>query len=255
MTDPFEAEVEKQLKPFTEKNSYSKERLNALNVESFTRKWKVLLSGQDDRIVMTGTPAQVEQHKVAFSYGLLEWIPKEEYPKVLDIGCGAGEVKALKEIGYDVTGITLGPMNIDYAKEVHDIEIVYGDMHDLPFPEGSFDAVITKHSFEHCFAPILVTLEIWRVLNGGGRWVLQQPDATTEGGFNWAHPSVLSAEQRRCLFTNFCFSILHNTESETVSERVSEEQIRKAPESPYQVQALGLYALMRQAEQAQGGRE
>lgn len=54
------------------------------------------------------------------------------------------------------------------------IDIV-ADAHELPFPDGSFDAVIAIEVFEHLRDPKLATSEIHRVLRPGGRAIVTVP--------------------------------------------------------------------------------
>ena len=59
--------------------------------------------------------------------------------KVLDLGAGAGETVALlRSMGYEARGIDLSPRGEGVEK---------GDLLAAPFPDGSFDAVISQCSF------------------------------------------------------------------------------------------------------------
>lgn len=50
---------------------------------------------------------------------------------------------------------------------------VVGDAHQLPFPDGVFEAAITFNTFEHLRDPALAARELYRVLKPGGRLILQ----------------------------------------------------------------------------------
>lgn len=59
--------------------------------------------------------------------------------RVLDMGAGAGEtLRLLRTLGYDAEGVDLVPRSADVTR---------GDFLRLPFPEGSFDAVISQCAF------------------------------------------------------------------------------------------------------------
>jgi SAM-dependent methyltransferase len=94
---------------------------------------------------------------------------------VLDVGTGTGVVAiTAARAGARVTGLDLTPELLDQARENARIarmpQIVWteGDAESLPYPDASFDVVVSQ--FGHMFAPrpeIAVT-EMRRVLKAGG---------------------------------------------------------------------------------------
>ncbi len=95
---------------------------------------------------------------------------------VLDVGTGTGNVAiTAARAGARVTGVDLTPALLDQARENARIaqmpHIVWteGDVENLPYPDASFDVVVSQ--FGHMFAPrpeVAVT-EMRRVLKSGGR--------------------------------------------------------------------------------------
>jgi SAM-dependent methyltransferase len=94
---------------------------------------------------------------------------------VLDVACGTGNatLPAARQ-GARVTGLDLTKSLLDVARakaraEGLDIEWVEGDAMRLPFPDGSFDVVLS--TFGCMFAPIQerAAAELVRVLRPGGR--------------------------------------------------------------------------------------
>ncbi|MEQ1730764.1 MAG: class I SAM-dependent methyltransferase [Vicinamibacterales bacterium] len=94
--------------------------------------------------------------------------------RVLDVGCGTG-VAAISaaRLGARVVGLDLTPALLERARENAriagvDIEWHEGDAEQLPFPDGSFDVVISQ--FGHIFAPRpdVTVSEMLRVLRSGG---------------------------------------------------------------------------------------
>jgi SAM-dependent methyltransferase len=95
---------------------------------------------------------------------------------VLDVATGTGVVAiTAARAGARVTGLDLTPELLDHARENARIaqmpHIVWteGDAENLPYPDASFDVVVSQ--FGHMFAPrpeIAVT-EMRRVLKSGGR--------------------------------------------------------------------------------------
>lgn len=95
--------------------------------------------------------------------------------RVLDVGTGTGVVAiTAARSGAYVCALDLTPELLVQAKEdaaiagQHDIQWMEGDAENLPYPDNSFDIVISQ--FGHMFAPRAdkVVQEIHRVLKPGG---------------------------------------------------------------------------------------
>ena len=95
--------------------------------------------------------------------------------RVLDVACGTGVVAiTAARRGAQVRGIDLTPALLGRARQNASlagvgIEFVEGDAEALPYPDGSFDVVLSQ--FGHIFAPRphVATSEMLRVLRPGGR--------------------------------------------------------------------------------------
>ena len=82
------------------------------------------------------------------------------YSPVLCVGCGDGT-----ELSFfpGATGFTLNAgALLPAARQRHDV--VVGDMHALPFRDGTFDAIFCKDCFEHALAPSIALSELCRVV-------------------------------------------------------------------------------------------
>jgi len=100
--------------------------------------------------------------------------------RILDLACGYGRLTIpLAKEGYDIEGIDLTPDLIADAKRSAKVRFRVGDMLDLPYEDGSFDAIICMwSSFNH-----LLTLadqvtglnEMHRVLKKGGLAIVDMP--------------------------------------------------------------------------------
>jgi len=91
------------------------------------------------------------------------------------------------------------------------------DMHDLQFPPGEFDAVVTRQVFEHSFAPWLLAAEIWVILRTGGRWIIDLPSPQNKDMWTMWHPNLLYAKQMRFLLEKTGFKIVHAEEGAGIS--------------------------------------
>ena len=98
------------------------------------------------------------------------------FKKVLDIGCGKGRHSLLfAQHGFEVSGIDLSASAIENTMQTLatngvNCEIIWADMRDLPFSDGSYDAVFSYLTISHTdTAGVRKTLsEIHRVLKPGG---------------------------------------------------------------------------------------
>lgn len=70
---------------------------------------------------------------------MLSLAPLKAGARILDMGAGAGETLALlRESGFDAVGLDLSPRSPS---------VTQGDFLAAPFPDGSFDAVISQCAF------------------------------------------------------------------------------------------------------------
>jgi SAM-dependent methyltransferase len=99
--------------------------------------------------------------------------------KVLDVGCGPGHLanRLASDHGLEVTGLDLDPAMIARARANADRGVaverqptfVVGGVAALPFPDSSFDLVVSTLSMHHWADPTAGQAEIARVLRPGGR--------------------------------------------------------------------------------------
>lgn len=95
--------------------------------------------------------------------------------KALDLGCGTGIYSyLLLERGLNVTGIDISSEMLNVAKVKRgeeNVNFVQGDIHSLPFADGTFDLVISNIVLEFTKQPKQIVQEALRVLKKGGRFV------------------------------------------------------------------------------------
>ncbi len=96
-------------------------------------------------------------------------------PRLLDVGCGIKPYETLfapkiaEHVGIDYQPTTAGSYGTSTRADV------WGDSLDLPFPEASFDTVLSTQVIEHVTDPIRALAEIHRVLKPGGVLILSAP--------------------------------------------------------------------------------
>ncbi len=126
--------------------------------------------------------------RIARRKGLLGALAVQPGEHILDIGCGAGylaaEIAALVGSGGRVEGVDVSEDMLAAARSgCHDqpfsswIRFSRADAAELPFPDGSFDAVVSHMVYEYV-TPIDKALgELRRVLRRGGRTLVVGADS------------------------------------------------------------------------------
>src|SRR4051794_17859996 len=105
---------------------------------------------------------------------LVNWAGIRRGQKVLDVGCGTGVVAiTAARLGATVSAIDLTPELLVRAREnaaIAEIDVDWkeADAEALPFPDATFDVVVSQ--FAHIFAPRpdVVVAEMLRVLKPAG---------------------------------------------------------------------------------------
>src|SRR5207249_2824497 len=92
----------------------------------------------------------------------------------LDVACGSGKLTAeLARIAGPtgrVVGLDFSPEMLAIARRQHpDIEFIEGDAQNLPFEDGSFDAVTIAFGLRNLADPVRGLDEMRRVLTQGGK--------------------------------------------------------------------------------------
>lgn len=97
--------------------------------------------------------------------------------RVLDCGCGPGSITlGLADAASpgEVVGVDLVPAEIEAARSlaaeqrVSNVHFEVASVHELPFPDGTFDAVFAHALLQHVREPLPALKEIRRVLKSGG---------------------------------------------------------------------------------------
>jgi SAM-dependent methyltransferase len=97
--------------------------------------------------------------------------------KLMDFGCGSKPYKPLFVNAKEYIGV-------DYAGEGHsheneEIDVFY-DGKTIPFPDNTFDSILTNEVLEHVFNLEDILKELHRVLKPGGKILITTPFAWTE---------------------------------------------------------------------------
>jgi ubiquinone/menaquinone biosynthesis C-methylase UbiE len=100
--------------------------------------------------------------------------------KVLDVGCGPGSLaRHLARDGHTVTGVDADPLMIDRAQylatNVSGVTFEVGDVRNLRFDEGAFDAALATNVIFLLPDPLLGLKQMTRVVRPGGLVAMLNP--------------------------------------------------------------------------------
>lgn len=105
----------------------------------------------------------------------------ERNSEVLDVGCGYGATAIFlaREYGCRVVGQNISERELELAAERAEeagltdlVRFEYGDFHEIPSPDDSFDVIWSQEAFLHGADKDQVLSECRRVLRPGGRLVI-----------------------------------------------------------------------------------
>ena len=105
--------------------------------------------------------------------------------RLLEIGTGKARMLAeLLARGLDARGVESNPWMLDESRRLYgDLPVTLVSGHRLPFPDRSFDLVVSFDVFEHIADSDAHLREVRRVLTPGGRYLLQTPNKWTNSVF------------------------------------------------------------------------
>jgi SAM-dependent methyltransferase len=106
-------------------------------------------------------------------------LPKTSSLRLLDVGCGAGNmIHHLSEYGR-VKGIEIDPRPVKMARQRgYDVD-QFDATQPLPFPDDSFDAVTALDVIEHNQDDLAILADSYRVLAPGGFMIITLPIGTS----------------------------------------------------------------------------
>jgi len=168
-----------------------------------------------------GSPPRRQDFLVAkadFVHEMVKWGGLDKFPAgttVLDVGCGIGGSSRIlaKDYGFEVTGITISPQQVQRAQELTPPEVPaqfkVDDATALSYPDASFDVVWSIEAGPHMPDKAVFAQELLRVLKPGGLLLVadwnQRDDRQVPLNFwekpvmkqlldQWSHPAFASIE-------------------------------------------------------------
>lgn len=97
---------------------------------------------------------------------------------VVDVGCGGGLfTRMIREQGYRAIGFDYAPDAARVAWRVNNVPTSCGDLPAAPFRDGSIALITMFHVLEHLYDPAAYLQAAHRLLQPGGKLVIQVPNA------------------------------------------------------------------------------
>ncbi|GAA2987717.1 class I SAM-dependent methyltransferase [Actinokineospora diospyrosa] len=108
------------------------------------------------------------RHRPRYPDEAVEWVVGD-HTRVLDLAAGTGKLtETLLEFGLEVTAVEPDDlMRAELIRLLPDVHARKGTAEEIPFPDASFDVVVTGQAFHWFDTPEALT-EITRVLRPGG---------------------------------------------------------------------------------------
>jgi SAM-dependent methyltransferase len=105
--------------------------------------------------------------------GVLEWLAAKPGEKILDLGCGDGQLtQRIAATGADVLGVDASADMVRAARQ-RGVVADLGDAEQLPYADKTFDAVFSNAALHWVRNQDAMIAEIDRVLKPGGRFVAE----------------------------------------------------------------------------------
>jgi SAM-dependent methyltransferase len=105
--------------------------------------------------------------------GVLEWLAAGPGERILDLGCGDGQLTArMIAGGADVHGVDASPAMVAAARK-RGIPADEANAEKLPYPDASFDAVFSNAALHWVRGQDEMMTEVHRVLKPAGRFVAE----------------------------------------------------------------------------------
>jgi SAM-dependent methyltransferase len=145
----------------------------------------------------------------------LERLRPQGLAQLLDAGCGTGGlIKTLQAANpaWQMTGLDFMPLACALARERTGAEIVQGSIASLPFPDESFDAVVSADVVCQVTDGAMALREFFRVVRPGGivlvnvpafRWLWSYHDDTCETQHRYTRPELTALFQTAGFMVEF----------------------------------------------------
>ncbi len=113
--------------------------------------------------------------KVEFDYDIL-YLKSTENNKLLDIGCGNGDlISRLQQKGWDTEGTEIDSKSVELCIE-RNLKVRQGEVTEMNLVNNSYDVITINHVIEHHYDPRLLVSRSFELLKNKGRLIVVTPN-------------------------------------------------------------------------------
>ncbi len=106
---------------------------------------------------------------------IVEALPRTESFRMLDAGCGTGQMTKLLERYGEAVGLEIASEAIDFARKRGVVNLIQGSITDPPFAAGSFDLVLSLDVIEHVDNDVQIIDSLFEIVKPGGHLIVTVP--------------------------------------------------------------------------------
>ena len=106
---------------------------------------------------------------------IVEALPRNESFRLLDAGCGTGQMTRLLERYGEAVGLEIAPEALEFARKRGVKNLIQGSITDPPFAAGSFDLVLSLDVIEHVDNDVQIIDSLFEIVKPGGHLIVTVP--------------------------------------------------------------------------------
>jgi len=106
---------------------------------------------------------------------IVESLPRPDGFRMLDAGCGTGQMTKLLERYGEAVGLEIAPQALEFARRRGVKDLVQGSITDPPFAPASFDLVLSLDVIEHVDNDVQILESLFEVVRPGGYLIVTVP--------------------------------------------------------------------------------
>lgn len=109
------------------------------------------------------------------------YLPARLRGRLLDVGCGSGEVLAdMESVGWEAVGVDVDSVAVEVAQG-KGLSATCGTLEEQQYPDNGFQAITMNHVIEHVHDPVGLLRECRRILAPGGHLIVITPNLDSWG--------------------------------------------------------------------------
>jgi len=106
---------------------------------------------------------------------IVQSLPRSDGFRMLDAGCGTGQMTILLEQFGEAIGLEIAPEALAFARRRGVKNLVQGSITDPPFAAGSFDLVLSLDVIEHVDNDVQIINSLFDIVKPGGHLIVTVP--------------------------------------------------------------------------------